>query len=94
MHTTISLRSQNLRTQFGICKKLYTLFFGLGCSAQLFQATATVAISWWASSFLREDTEDKSSKMEQEVSPHDSFSNFNTKGMFLTCNIGLQDYQK
>ena len=61
---------------------------------QLFQATATVAISWWASSFLREDTEDKSSQMEQEVSQHDNFINFNTKCRFLSCNLVLQDYHK
>ena len=63
------------------------------CVSQLFQATATVAISWWASSFLREDTVDKSSRMEQKVSPRDKFSNFNTNGMFLT-HLGLQDFQK
>ena len=60
--------------------------------SQMFQATAT--ISWWASSFLREDTEDKIFQMEQEVSPRDNVSNFNTKSMFLTCNLVLQDYQK
>ena len=46
--------------------------------------TATVTTSWWASSFLREYTEDKSPQLELEVRPHGYSINFDTNGVFTS----------
>ena len=42
----------------------------LNYTAQLFQTTATVATSWWASSFLIKYTKDKSPQLELEGANH------------------------
>ena len=52
---------------------------------QLFQPTATVATFWWASSFLREYTKDKSPQLELEVGPRGLLSNLDTSGMFTSA---------
>ena len=56
-------------------------------SAQMFQPTATVATSWWASSFLREYTKDKSPQLELEVSPHGYSSDLDTNNMFTSLQL-------
>ena len=61
-------------------------------NAQLFQPTATVAISWWASSLLIEYTEDKSPQLDLEVGLRNNSCELDTTLLLDILLVSKRDY--